>query len=1058
MPGDTIAARATAARRRPGRIPRALALAAALLPAVQLAAVAPAGAQSPPFLSLEPLGPERGLSQAAVTAITEDDLGFLWIGTQDGLNRFDGQRFQVRRAGDAPGELRSGSIDALAFDGRSRLWIGSNDAGLEVIDRRSGTHVRLGVEDGLSHPTVGQVLLDPAGGAWLGTFAGVDYVDDALSGVRRLGLSAPIVAMGRDGLGRAHALDRDCRLWRIDTTSMQAIGQPLPAGLRCIGMQPSGSGWWIATASDGLVEVDGEGQRLQALPAAALRDAQAELTALGRLGDGRLLVGYADGEVLQGSPAIGPLQRYAFDRPIRSAIHRFHEQADGVLWIGTHTGGLFRGRVLSSAIRRNVATDEDHEAWPARSIRSVHWEPGRILVGTDAGLSTWGFGEGGWRRQEAIGFTSIRAIAPDPRGGFWIGSHRGLWRLGDDGEAVPGPALPDPRVTDLLLEGEVLWVATRGGLVRLRDGVADATGVPPRLDGQFLTTLERAPDGALWIGSNERGVFVLGADGQLAQRTVANGGLPHDSVWSIHVAEDAVWLGSYGGGVVRVDAGDGSWRQWTRADGLTNDVIYAIQPDALGRLWLSTNEGLNVLDPASGRLQAMLQGDGLRNIEYNSGASFRDGFGRLFFGGIDGLDLIEPARLESAASPARPALTTLQVLGRRGGGTDAGGPARELGYAEAVALDYEESVFAIEMVALDFVSPASARLRYRISGLHDDWVQPPAARAELMLSYLPPGEYHLEVQAAGRDGRFGDSRHLRLDVAPPPWRHPLAWALYVLAALGLAAALVQRQRARRAAAVRRFEELERTVVERTAALNEANERLRSSNQQLERATRTDPLTQASNRRDLQDWLEREGPLLLREIEASGVAQPGSARQLLFCMIDIDDFKRLNDGYGHQVGDEVLVAVATRLRGVLRERDTLVRWGGEEFLLLARDARLEDASGLAERVRQAVCASPVPLGNGQSVTVTCSVGFAPWPLSAAWPALGDWEQSVSLADRALYAAKGAGKNAWVGVLPGPEVDRNGLHALLAGADPDALRPGCVQVLHSTPRPPDFSRRR
>jgi len=110
------------------------------------------------------------------------------------------------------------------------------------------------------------------------------------------------------------------------------------------------------------------------------------------------------------------------------------------------------------------------------------------------------------------------------------------------------------------------------------------------------------------------------------------------------------------------------------------------------------------------------------------------------------------------------------------------------------------------------------------------------------------------------------------------------------------------------------------------------------------------------------------------------------------------------------------------------------------------------------VRQAVCATPVPLGNGQSVTVTCSVGFAPWPLSAAWPSLGDWEQSVSLADRALYAAKGAGKNAWVGVLPGHEVERNGLHALLAGADPATLRPGCVQVLHSTPQPPDFSRRR
>jgi ligand-binding sensor domain-containing protein len=189
-------------------------------------ALAPAQADEsrPTYLSLEHYGLDEGLSQLAVTSLVQDDTGFLWIGTQEGLNRFDGQRFVVqRRQPGGDGGPVSSSVDALAHDERSRLWIGTNDAGLEVLDLRSGERSRIGTGQGLSHPTVADLLLDGDAGAWVGTERGIDYVDAALSGARTLAIDLRVVAMARAG-GEAFALDQDCGLWRLHPARIE----PLP--------------------------------------------------------------------------------------------------------------------------------------------------------------------------------------------------------------------------------------------------------------------------------------------------------------------------------------------------------------------------------------------------------------------------------------------------------------------------------------------------------------------------------------------------------------------------------------------------------------------------------------------------------------------------------------------------------------------------------------------------------------------------------------------------------------------------------------------------------------
>ena len=1022
-----------------------------LLATVSAFAAASAPGASPaqaPSLRLEQYGLDEGLSQLTVNAIVADDQGFVWIGTQEGLNRFDGHRFQVHRGREGKG-LASSSVDSLAFDRRSRLWIGSNDAGLEVIDLRTGVHRRVGIEHGLSHRRVERLLLDPQGGAWLGTPIGVDRIDDDLHSVRRTADTPSIVAMAWHG-HRALALDRYCGLWELDVARSVRRPPLVPDGRQCVGLQADGDSLWIATAGDGVYRVSSGG--LLHLPRERFGAARADLSAFLARADGSLLFGFANGTMLQATgPADPAPRRVGVGAGLDSAILSFVEHTPGVLFVGTHTSGLFIARTLSAAVRNELLERSAMEQWPSRSIRSLWSDDHHLLVGTDAGLAMLLRGEGRWIGAPAIGITSIRAIASDGEGGWWVGTHRGLWRLQADGSAAPVPGLPDPAVTALLVEGEELWVATRGGLAHFRRGVIEDAALPPQLDGEFLTSLLRDAQGRLWIGSNERGIYRLHRDGTLEHLNTRNGLLQHDSIWALHAGQDGTWIGTFSAGLHRLDHGSGELRVFAEGQGLSNGVVYRIEPDASGRLWLSTNNGLSVVDPATGAVQTLLQGDGLRNREFNSGASFRSQDGLLLFGGTEGVDIIDPTQLAARSPPAIPVPSGLEVLGRRGAAPNAPpGRSVETIYAERVELDYRDTVLSLDMVAIDFSAPSAARLRYRIEGVYSDWVQPQGPRAELVLSYLPPGDYPLEMQAAGRDGRFGETRRLLLSVPPPPWRHPLAYVGYGLLVVALLAWLAWRVRARRHLARMQIELLNRTVAERTAELEEANQRLLQSNRQLDLATRIDPLTQVSNRRDLQEWLDRESPLVVHEAAAGG-----AMHRFYFCMADVDDFKRINDRYGHLVGDEVLVEFAGRLRSLRRERDAVVRWGGEEFMLLLRDLDPQELAAQVERIRRSLADQPVQLRNGARLEVTCSIGVAPWPLSRSWPSLGDWDQSVSLADRALYAAKGLGKNAWVAVIPSEDIDRSTLMSLLAGTPPDELPAGAVDVLHSGAVAPSFA---
>jgi len=195
-------------------------------------------------------------------------------------------------------------------------------------------------------------------------------------------------------------------------------------------------------------------------------------------------------------------------------------------------------------------------------------------------------------------------------------------------------------------------------------------------------------------------------------------------------------------------------------------------------------------------------------------------------------------------------------------------------------------------------------------------------------------------------------------------------------------------------------------------IRKQHEQLVLANEKLEEASITDVLTGLRNRRFLESFLEKDVENLLRVYE-DGV--PDRTRNLFFMMIDLDHFKDINDTYGHNAGDLALQQFGQLVRDNCRRGDIPVRWGGEEFLVVCRDADRQFGASLAERLRRQVCEHRFDVGGGVTLQLTCSIGFAFFPFFASDPGRLSWYEVVNMADRGLYAAKKSGRNAWMGLI-------------------------------------------
>jgi diguanylate cyclase (GGDEF)-like protein len=330
-------------------------------------------------------------------------------------------------------------------------------------------------------------------------------------------------------------------------------------------------------------------------------------------------------------------------------------------------------------------------------------------------------------------------------------------------------------------------------------------------------------------------------------------------------------------------------------------------------------------------------------------------------------------------------------------------------------------------------NPARVSCHYQLQGLEQQPTE--TQQREVQYGGLPPGHYQFWVQCHEPSlGMASKPATFQFEVLPNFWQ---TWWARVAGGFMLLGCFWGYASLRTQALNRRRVELEQAVAQRSAELMQKNK-------ELEEISLTDPLTGARNRRYFYETISKDIAQATRShLKTPNGSECAPAQELIFVLVDIDRFKRVNDELGHTAGDRLLQEVAKRIASVMRRSDDLVRWGGEEFMLVCRTTDRDNASLLCNRVLEAIRDVPFNVGNGVEIHKTCSIGWAPFPWLKDDVAMLSLDNVIELADKALYLAKREGRNRSYGMVPSANV-----YASEKGVSMESLRecpPDLVQIL-------------
>jgi signal transduction histidine kinase/ligand-binding sensor domain-containing protein/DNA-binding response OmpR family regulator len=780
-----------------------------------------------------------GLSQNSVSSILQDSRGFMWFGTKDGLNRFDGYRFLVFRHDPLdPTSISDSDVTALFEDREGRLWVGTRNGGLNRFDRDR--------EDFRRHRSglggmVNAIAQDAAGDLWIGTDgAGLvrlrrDQVDRADAQWERF--SHDPADPASPGGDQVHALlvDRRGTLW-VGTRAGLDRRDPGSGGFTRYTSEPGSPVQLIDRPIVALLE-DEEGRLwMGSTPGISVLDTSrtrirhhyhryrtsqygwGEAVQMLRDRTGRFWIS-THAELMRFDPRTGAFQYLRHD-PLdptgvsSNAPSALYQDRSEVIWVGTNGYGIDIHDPKGERFRtfRRPAPRASRES--GFSVYALFedsggdlWIGAGLLYGWNRRTGEFVSFETTADRLDDFGNREVWSILEHPQGFLWAGTARGLYHheiaTGRSRHYRHDPAdpdgLPEEEVKGVFRDRDgTLWVVTENHLAKLLDPVGGRFVSYPYNERRInpawtFPSLVQTGDGHLWFGSLQ-GLVRFDPRTETFRHYRTDPGDPtslgHDAVRGLlrdPLQPDRIlWVGTAGGGLNRLDIEAGTFSRYTIAQGLPNDVVYGVLPDDAGHLWLSTNRGLARFDPRTGAVRSFDAVDGLQSNEFNSGAAFRSASGELFFGGIYGFNHFRPEEVRD--NPHRPevVITGLRRLNRREAVGDTGSILeRSIVETTSLRIPARDNVLIFEFAALDYSTPGKTRYAYRMVGFNNTWIDAGDTRTATYTN-LPPGSYTFQVRGSNNDGVWNETgTSLDLRILPPWWRSPWAYALYLLLCTGL---------------------------------------------------------------------------------------------------------------------------------------------------------------------------------------------------------------------------------------------------------------------------------
>jgi signal transduction histidine kinase/ligand-binding sensor domain-containing protein/AraC-like DNA-binding protein len=803
-----------------------------------------------------------GLSQNTVNTILKDRRGYIWIGTNDGLNQYNGYSFQVFRHQNAnPNSLKGNKVLTLLEDTAGRLWIGTA-SGLCIYDPGQSVFnpVRLGAEDtaGPGHQYIRTIAQDQSGRIWVGTLSGMLYVretdGDGFRAVRfNSGPVADVSTICQDQKGTIWVGTDHAGLYYKPKGQNEWSFLPIEAlnggqGLAKTIVEDQSGQLWVGTQGAGLFRISADRSACQHYKAAQTPGLQNDLIKSLALGPHGKLWAATDGGGLSvfdtQSGAVQHLGYNPYDpQSVASdAAYALFRDEEGLVWVGTFDGGVSIFNPNHKAFHHIGRSLVSSNGLSHRSVLSfLEDRRGDIWIGTDGGgLNIWTPGADQFRvLTQADGLSSkvVTSLCEGPAGQVWIGTYRGgLQRFDPETrsletykyEAGHPQGIRNDNVWALLPHGaQHLWVGTLAGLDRLDlatgsfEHWSTHSKEGEEAYAERVTTLYRGPSGTVWVGG--KGVrYVSEASGAMHPLQVPTGSTLNqfDSRAFLEDAAGRLWIGTEGGGLFIRAAHGNAIHNYTMSDGLPSNAIHTLYEGEDGAVWMSTNKGLSRvwLDSKTGALhyRNYCKQDGLQSnqFSYNAGLQTRDG--HLYFGGINGFNYFKPGLIQDNPHAPEVALTGLKLYDQYTSPEDEDSPLEKpISQIERLVLSHQQSqLFALEFTALGYTSSEKNQYAYKLEGFLDEWSYI-GDRRSVSFTNLNAGTYTFLVKAANNDGVWNpEPVALEIVIKPPFWRTPWAYASYILISVlllfGFRHALLMRERFKNNL---RLKDLERQKIE-----------------------------------------------------------------------------------------------------------------------------------------------------------------------------------------------------------------------------------------------------
>ncbi len=774
---------------------------------------------------------EDGLSQSSIMCILKDSRGYMWFGTEDGLNKYDGNNFTVYRHKPNDKESISDSnINSIVEQEDGFLWIGTKN-GLNYFNPDNEKFIRYhhnpNDTSSISHDEINSLQITKDKHLLIGTSNGLNKFEGKTKFLRYnpKGTKLPyyIESMAQDKEGYLWLLTNELieKIRLEDSFSEVIIQKPFKNSLKNSLLLDS-LNLWIGTGK-GLIKFNLLTQELVTFKLDAFnkyKNKTIDVLSIINGETGKLWLGTIGGGLINFDKSTNTFKTVLQDINDHSNLHSngikslFLDESN-ILWLGTFGTGIKKHDPNQFLFKHYRYTTNGENSFRENTVRSILKDrDGELWVGTQGGLKRINRKNGSIKaykynqnKPSTISSNTVRALKEDSNGIIWAGTWNNGLNSFDKKSGKFKRYISLPGRTDSIGPVRAIEIDSQDNIWLGGSGLIRFNPKTNKYKRYFyfeknngsryyaIHNLYFDKTGLLWIGTKQNGLISMDTHSNIIKKYSHNPedtlSISHNYVTSISKDDKGfIWVGTYGGGLNKLDVSTGVFQHYNTSNGLLNDVVYGVLIDNQDYIWFTSNEGLTRFDPNKKDFKHFGVDQGIQSEEFNAGAYFKDRAGEFFFGGINGFNAFYPNTINKNSKASDIVFTDFQLPDKLRLYSTNELFGKNISRLEHIKLNYDQNNFSLKFSELNYANTVDNKYEYQLNGLNNDWHDLGKKRL-ITIGNLKPGKYVLNVRV---HNELAKKASLGLTILPPYWKTYWAYLFYLIIVLSFISLLYRSTR------------------------------------------------------------------------------------------------------------------------------------------------------------------------------------------------------------------------------------------------------------------------